>query len=497
MKTKKFSHSLILLTSLAAILTTCKAQTSHRKLSSIGDYNIVNSDEYKKFCTDKGIKDDDINLPEDKHAKFVEKLDKKWPGLHEMMKEYIKTKDSGAFSPGEAASAVAYPLFLNIIVFLLSMVCMLFMPLWCICQACCFRKVSCCMKKRKAGDPESCMVKCTLLATFVAGGLIVFSLFFFFIYSNKAVGAMDYVSCGLSSMHNDIQNGVNNNGLFFAGAGGLKFLQTEFINSLNEIQQEGGGAATQNALNRNMDTKADNLKLKFENFQNAYEAVTIASTFQTASSVLIGEDALRIEIEKIAEAALSSHSGLQTAKDMSETGGDSVKDGLNAAFDSMVGIFEDFATQIGKLRDDMSGLGGDEVKGMARLAVLFIVAVIGGFSIIMFILAFLSGCLNKCVCFASKCGKLFMLIEMMCSVFINFAAIFMIIAAIVMTNICFLINLSFNDKEFVEEALPDLNKFFEPCLYADSTGDMSELLPSADMGDFNKLSDLSSSKFLL
>ena len=107
---------------------TLEDQPTRRKLTSLGGYTIGYTEGYKKYCTDKGIKESDLFLDEVEGKKKSQDLEGYYKGTREISRPIVvsrELKDPGK-TGADFAKAMIYPGIITSLIFTLSF---LFVPL--------------------------------------------------------------------------------------------------------------------------------------------------------------------------------------------------------------------------------------------------------------------------------------------------------------------------------------------------------------------------------
>lgn len=485
-------------------------QTNNNNTDSFGEYKIEKSPEIGKYCTDKGISEDDIVLPEDEQKKKQEKLEKYYKGVREPMEQLVKTR---SMPGGAVGKFFMWPVVLTLWMTSWSLWCCPFMFFWCLCSGLCCKskdgkKAGCCLKRRQPGEKESFWVKCTTFTTIGFGGGLFLTLFFFFINAGKTVGSLKYMSCGLSMIHNDMTNGAKlKDGVFFIGTNGVSFLKGKINSALDEIVGK-NQATLQEIVDLGMDVKATTLRTKMNDIKAIYGAAALtftpvdgSGTAQATASTTLLKDSMpgfELEVDTLKTAATDIHNAMKQAADIAGGAGSSMKQNIDSGFKALEDVFKQLTDQLTNLRDTLlTVLDEEKIKTPANFFIWGFCGIIGGFSIFLLVIIVLATFFDKCKCLALSGGKFFMVIEMFFSIWINLIGVVVVLLAAVLVNLCYFINLALNDKAFVGDLSKELSDVLKPCLYEDSSGNLKELIEADSMDGINDLTDLTSGNYFI
>lgn len=482
--------------------TTTETPSEQTSTTSFGGYTIKKEADIETYCTAKELTEDDLALSKEEQETYQGKLDRYYGGIRDPLEKIIVTQKA-TIAGDDVNKFFMWPVVATLSFWMFSMSCFPLLCCWCLFSGCCCKdknskKAGCCLKRRQAGEKVSCWVPCTTFSTIGLGGVIVFSLFFFFINAGVTVSKLKYMNCGLVIMYNDIVNGARKDDFFFAGAGGIDYMKTQITTSLEAIIQK-GTVTLKAVVDQDMKTKGDTMKVSMGKLKSSYgTTITIVpvdggTALAPASMTLLSAtmSGIEAEVNALAKTGSDIHSAMDVAYQVAQDANGGMKKAIEDGFGAISTALKAVTDQMKDMKENaLKVFDESQVKTPANLFIWVVCGAVGGFSIFILVILVMAVCFDKCKCLALTGGKFFMVIEMFCSIWINLVAAVLVLVAAVLVNVCYFFNKILNEESFVEKLSEDLAKSLKPCMYGD--GSLKEMIGQdpSDMGGLDNLEKL-------
>lgn len=451
--------------------------------TTFGDYVIKKHPDIDKHCTQKGLKEEDLDLSDEDKKSYQDKLNGYYGGIRDPIEKLI-TQEPNYEITSDIPKFFMWPIITSSLSLLLSIIFFPLLLIWCLCSGwCCKDKrknsAGCCLKRRKPKEKPSCWVDCTIYSTLIFGLGIVISVFFFLVNGLLTVSKLKFMNCGLSIMFNDITNGVRKDDFLFAGIEGIGYLEGELTTTLDKI----AGSSVEKlkiVVDYNLESKGKILKEKMIEIEKTYgELITIlppdekiGTPLPPASMTLLKESipTLKPETEIISQVGIDIHQAFNLAYQIADGGTNAVRSGIESGFKAIKDALKKVTDKLNDVKERVLNVFDDEkLKTPASLVIWIFCGVVGGFSIFILVILIMAIFFGKCKILTFSGGKFFTVIEMFCSILINLVAVVLVIVAAVTVNVCYFFDQILNEKEFVSKFSADVAEVIEPCFYGDGS----------------------------
>lgn len=214
--------------------------------------------------------------------------------------------------------------------------------------------------------------------------------------------------------------------------------------------------------------------------------------FQTTTSARSVDAELTSEITKFKESADAFKAGADFLA-LIDAGKPASYDTYTAPLDGMAEAIKPVVDLSKQMTDFLKNiLDESKAKTYTNLMVWSVILIVGGFSMFIATMVVLSNFFNKCLCLGQKCGKILLIIEMFCTLIVSLLGVVMVIFAIILTNLCAVVGLSFGPEgeEFIKDMSPELHKFMQPCIFENGTGYLGDTLDPSSKSVLDTLNTL-------
>lgn len=479
--------------------------------TTFGSYEITT--ELSSTCDD--YSESEIQYTEDEFNEGHESIKGYFTWLQEPLRKFIKEEDDSDLQA--AGKKNGWVLGFNMIFALVSFVMTFVFLIYFFCMGLCACLCCCCddelekdladkpgdteMKRRKKARMRrkrekkikqlkskgctACIVITSLalvLAISVLG--IVWSVYIF-----NSIGGIQRSDCASSYFFSHIRLGVSNDELTFIGLGGIKHLFEGLRSNVDEL------SAGNNIPAEQLDQKAELLLPSLETFYNTFNTQTVTSCtgVGTATPDSISSltptiiDFIETEYQALKDGAIQIHEAAVTANELAGSTGQAMKDSLDAFILEIVGADDSIVKFQTTYRDTVNTEQNSAyAKSFAWIIML------STFGLMIFFLVLMGCSLNATCTGCFTCLEAILaILKMFFAFIINLLAITSVVVGVVTVNFCVLSYDSLNDKQLGAELFPtDIKKIFDVCLYADSSGNVFDLLDADQIAELDQITKM-------
>lgn len=460
-------------------------------------YVITPSPDIKINCEDQGVSASSLSLT-------LEQRDAAQASFSGSSSPLVSALDGGTSSidfAGLIRSAVAGPLGVAGIFFVLSFLSLVFLFFWSITECCC--KKTCCVKDDPAVPGRSkARIICWIIGA-VIGVATVGVTIGWVVSLGKLSGAAKDLKCAITIFYSDIVMGTNlENGSKFAGTKGISSILTSYVSFIDGVPSIKADAQT--VVNFGLGAKGLSTVAKYVTFKAFFNSATytykggktssatVLANIGTYIKGAIDSKALEGEVNTLNSTAAQIHTAVSKIAAYSTSSLSSVRSNLVSMNSTLTKSLE---TPLTDLYKQVAGVGSPDysaqISSAMKTFMIVSIIVIVLFTVIYLVILYFTGKMNK-FHGLKIISKIIMIIQLILGILILVFAIISAIISILFIVMCAVMNGAITTADYIAKVSSDstIKNVMTYCVYKNGNGDLLKAL-GADFSEMNTISDIS------